>query len=327
MVKAVVFACALLACATVAAAANCPAFAGQEAACSENTCGHYVFKGRFTLQGAQKFRLPSVKNGLRLGKSASPSDCCARCREQNECMYWNFFAKSGACYLYTEGLCSAEQTGGQAVYIPKEPNSYVGGKCKGARGSAVGKKGVPNGAAGMEKLPEKSFCLISDNALNVNMQLNGYLDNRTSNPGKGVKKVRVWIREMGFMWRGPEGKPHAMRIVARRSPQQERGEGFLDHIEVDGSVIPKLMLGDELNLFHGQASVMFDAYEKEGPYDVDVYNLRIENLLEGQIRLRPVHPLLQLPGDAMVHINLDVNDMGHSPDIHGVLGQTYRSTQ
>lgn len=79
-----------------------------------------------------------------------------------------------------------------------------------------------------------------------------------------------------------------------------------------------------MNLFEGQATLLFDSQAKEGPYEVDVYSLRVEGLLEAQIRLRPVHPLLRQPGDAMVHMTLDVQEIGSSANVHGVLGQFYR---
>jgi len=57
-----------------------------------------------------------------------------------------------------------------------------------------------------------------------------------------------------------------------------------------------LQLGDELNLFEGQATLLFESQAKEGPHEVDVYSLRVEGLLEAQIRLRPVHSFLRQPG-------------------------------
>ena len=98
----------------------------------------------------------------------------------------------------------------------------------------------------------------------------------------------------------------------------------MDSIEVDSTDVPKLTLGDELNLFDGEALVSFEAYEKTGPYDIDVYRLKIGSLLEAEVRLRIAHPLLQLDGDAEVHMNLDILEMQYSPIVHGVLGQSYR---
>jgi len=72
-----------------------------------------------------------------------------------------------------------------------------------------------------------------------------------------------------------------------------------------------VQLGDEVNLFEGQASILFDSYEKSGPVDVDRYSLKLEGLLEADIYVRPAHPLLQHKDDAMVHLNLDIAEVHH----------------
>lgn len=88
-----------------------------------------------------------------------------------------------------------------------------------------------------------------------------------------------------------------------------------------------LQLGDELNLFEGQATLVFDSQAKEGAFDVDVYSLRVDGLLEAEIRLRPVHALLRQPGDAMVHLTLDVIEIASTSRVHGVLGQFYQDNR
>lgn len=126
------------------------------------------------------------------------------------------------------------------------------------------------------------------------------------------------------MW-SSKGKSHTLHMGARRGPERKRLEGYLGFIKVDGTSVPRLALGDELNLFDGEAVVSFDSYEKTGPYDVDVYKVKVQGLLEAEVRLRIAHPLLQLENDAEVHMNLDILDLDYSTDVHGVLGQTYRA--
>ncbi|GJP44405.1 hypothetical protein CLOM_g13716 [Closterium sp. NIES-68] len=246
----------------------------------------------------------------------------------------------GLCYLYTAGLCSSDNSAEikRTVYTPKDPISYVGGRCNGD--APMKEKHTPAISSSLQvSLPERSFCLFSDPELHINMRLGGYLDRRTTltNPAN-QPTPRVWIRELGFVWRSPtegdatsgksgkEGPVHNMRFVARRGPQEARGEGYLAALEVDGTLVPRLMLGDELSLFDGQATVTLDAHEKSGPggADVDKYKIRIEGLLEAEVRVRAAHPLLQRDGDAMVHLNLELEQVHYSMDVHGVLGQTYR---
>ncbi|CAI5467899.1 unnamed protein product [Closterium sp. Yama58-4] len=244
--------------------------------------------------------LPAARGGLRLGKAAQPADCCNKCREQANCSYWNYFVDTGLCYLYTASLCSSDNSAEikRTVYTPKDPKSYVGGRCN---GDAPKKdKNLPAISSSLQtSLPERSFCLFSDPELHINMRLGGYLDRRTTlaNPAN-QPTPRVWIRELGFVWQAPaageestgkggKDRPvHTVRFVSRRGPQEARGDGYLAALEVDGTLVPRLMLGDELSLFDGQAIVTMDAHEKSGPgsADVDKYTIRIEGLLEAEIR-------------------------------------------
>ncbi|CAI5468823.1 unnamed protein product [Closterium sp. Yama58-4] len=350
---------ALLAILPVVLANNCPNFANGRSACTQDTCGRYVYKGKFTVQGTKQYRLAAAPNGVNLGPNATPGDCCQQCRSNGDCAFWNLLLPSGLCLLFTEGACSGDAN----VYIPGLPNSYVGGRCnsesklattaasaaaddgasavKWAVGPALyhSKIGAaPTGPVAHEKLSDRAFCLISDPSFHINMQLSGYMDNRgasASTPSSfgGNSRtqrpavVRAWIRDVSLMWGrgGPGQAQHVLRMAARRTAQQERGDGYVAKIEVDGHAMPKLVLGDELSLFNGAATILLAAYEKQGPYDVDVYALKVPGVIEAEVRVRRVHPLLQEPDDAEAHINLTILDVAYSPTVHGLLGQFYRA--
>lgn len=175
---------------------------------------------------------------------------------------------------------------------------------------------------GISPLVPTSFCLLTDREFHINMLLSGYVVNM---PSPDVKPVRSWIRELSFFW-VKNGKAHSVVLSARRGPAQERGDGFLQSITVDGTVLPHLTLGDEASLFEGDAAVSFEAYEKAGNFDVDVYRVQIEGLFEGEVRLRIATPALQEVNDAEVHMNLDILDVEHTPAIHGVIGQSYQES-
>ncbi|CAI5997807.1 unnamed protein product [Closterium sp. NIES-64] len=330
---------------------NCPNFANERSACTQDTCGRYVYKGKFTVQGTKQYRLAAAPNGVNLGPNATPGDCCQQCRSNGDCAYWNLLLPSGLCLLFTEGACS----GDAHVYVPGLPNSYVGGRCnsevKLARTAASAVKwavgpalyhskigAAPAGPVAHEKLSDRAFCLISDPSFHINMQLSGYMDNRgatASTPSafggnsrtQRPAVVRAWIREVSLMWGrgGPGQAQHVLRMAARRTAQQERGDGYVATIEVDGHPMPKLVLGDELSLFDGAATILLAAYEKQGPYDVDVYAIKVPGVIEAEVRVRRVHPLLQEPDDAEAHINLAILDVAYSPTVHGLLGQFYRA--
>lgn len=154
--------------------------------------------------------------------------------------------------------------------------------------------------------------------------MTGYLDDRTESASLlvGGKAVRTWIRELGIIW-AVEGEDHSLLLVAREGKETERGEGFLAKAEVDGSTIPRMDMGKEARMTGG-LTIKFVAIEKSGIYDIDVYSVRIDGLIDMTVQLRVANPLLQTPNDAETHISLAINWMETTSAIHGVLGQTYR---
>lgn len=299
-----------------AVAESCPAFSKVEGGCSTQTCGHFVFKGAFSPSLEKQHTLTSFADGM---TAVSTAACCQLCRLAEGCVFWSFLASASKCKLFGASLCLSAD-----AYDSSVPDSYVGGNCQAVEETPVATN--PADGAAQELLPEKAFCLVSDTDLHINMLLGGYYDSRTVG-AKAVKKgraVRSWIKDVSFMWT-LNGKSHTLHLSSRRGPEQERGDGYMGFIKVDGTLIPRLSLGDEVNLFDGQAVVSFEAYEKTGPYDSDVFKVRIEGLLEAELRLRIAHPLLQMDNDAEVHMNMDILDLEYTPSIHGVLGQTYRA--
>ncbi|GJP64080.1 hypothetical protein CLOP_g21110 [Closterium sp. NIES-67] len=147
--------------------------------------------------------------------------------------------------------------------------------------------------------------------------------------------VRTWIRQLAIMWHDGEGSSsstnastssHSLVLTARDGKQQTRGsEGFLASATLDNVPLPRLTLGQSHMLSNGRLNLSFVGQEKTGPYDVDVYSLRLDNLLELDLKLRAAHPLLQTPEDAQVHINVMFVDSNPSGQVHGVMGQTFRS--
>ncbi|CAI5532665.1 unnamed protein product [Closterium sp. Naga37s-1] len=173
--------------------------------------------------------------------------------------------------------------------------------------------------------PDKAFCLLTDRDLHVNMLLRGYYDERIDNAALVVdgKAVHTWIKELGIVWTA-QGADHKVRLAARGGKQQERGDGFMKSIEIDGEEIPRMKVGDTVTS-DGGLTVHFRGLEKEGPFDVDYYMLTIDGLISLDLRLRVAHPKLQTPTDAEAHINVGIAELEHTEEIHGVLGQTYRA--
>jgi hypothetical protein len=335
---------------TLAQADNCPKFPGRKTGCTAATCGHFAVKGKFRYEHSKQISQVAFSRT----KYPSVAACCNLCRGITGCQYYNYFVSSKRCRLLNYRACfnngnftqlhggvnltyatnfnrgaSATKANTKFIrYYPRIPNTISGGTCNvadvindphltGASGEAFDFNG----------LPDKTFCLVSDKDLHINMKLSGYFDDRTEGAtafNEEGKAIRTWIKELGLMWRS-RGEEHTILMKARKGANQERGDGFMEEVLVDGVAVPRLALGDELNLYNGQASVAFDSYEKVGPYDVDVYKVRIDGMLVAEVRLRVAHPLLQRPDDAQVHISMDIVDLAYTPTIHGVLGQTYRA--
>lgn len=59
----------------------------------------------------------------------------------------------------------------------------------------------------------------------------------------------------------------------------------------------------------GGFSLALVASENVGVFDVDVFNLKIDGLLDLSVRMRVANPMLQSPTDAEAHFNIAVNDI------------------
>ncbi|GJP48928.1 hypothetical protein CLOM_g8202 [Closterium sp. NIES-68] len=270
-------------------------------------------------------------------KKASPQTCCNTCASYKSCTYWQYIPditidgkkSDGACYLvhddidYTCGELTAQYA---TETKPIALQVRTGGECNPAANIVndphlVGAFGTHFDFNGR---PDKAFCLLTDRDLHVNMLLRGYYSDDTENAALVVdgKAVHTWIKELGIVWFA-KGADHKVRLAARSGKQQERGDGFMKTIEIDGEEIPKMNVGDEVTS-EGGLTLRFAALEKEGPYDVDYYTLTIDGLVSLDLRLRVANPKLQTPNEAEAHINVGIVELEHTDDVHGVLGQTYR---
>ncbi|CAI5500269.1 unnamed protein product [Closterium sp. Naga37s-1] len=159
------------------------------------------------------------------------------------------------------------------------------------------------------------------------MMLRGYYSEDTRNTTLIVdgKAIHTWIKELGIVW-FTNGATHTARLVARNGKQQRRGNGFMRMIEIDGQIQPHMKLGATVLPSNGTGlTITFEGEEKEGPYDVDHYTLKVDGLLSLDVKLRIAQPSLQTPTDAEAHINVGVSEFARTDAIHGVLGQTFRA--
>ncbi|CAI5493694.1 unnamed protein product [Closterium sp. Naga37s-1] len=311
-----------------------------QGACTPANCSKGGIPAKWKTSNLLKHKLGVeiyVKGNPLTVKKASPQTCCNTCAATPRCTYWQFIPDitidgtktPGACFLVHDEI---DYTCGQIIaqYAtetkPVHLQVRTGGECNGAPGilndpHLVGAHGTHFDFNGR---PDRSFCLLTDRDLHVNMLLRGYYDERTEGATLVVdgKAVHTWIKEVGIVWTA-NGATHKVRLAARSGKQQERGEGFMKTIEIDGSPIPRMALGDSVSAAGG-LTITFKDLEQEGPYDVDYYTLSIDGLVSLDLRLRVANPKLQTPTDAEAHINVGIVELEHTEEIHGVLGQTYR---
>eukprot|EP00850_Spirogloea_muscicola_P013574 SM000093S24385 [mRNA] locus=s93:23231:24851:+ [translate_table: standard] len=297
--------------------------------CTNTTCGTMFFKAKFELPQAQAHRISTIFAVTTIGQ------CCNLCRTTAACSLYMWELQKNACTLLKPTVCTqgtdkvpfttAGSQDSRVFFDNCEYPIFVGGLCNPNVVNDPHFTGAQGTRFDFNGLPDRTFCLVSDKALHVNMKLSGYLDSRTAGATafKNGKAIRTWIRELGLLWT-VNGVRHTAVLVARSGKQQERGAGYMARIEADGQEVPRLTLGDTISLGDKTATLTFAGYEKTGPYDVDLYTLSIPGLLEAEVRLRVAHPLLQTKDDAQVHINVQLLDLEFSPEVHGVLGQTYR---
>ncbi|CAI5493374.1 unnamed protein product [Closterium sp. Naga37s-1] len=261
--------------------------------------------------------------------AVNAKDCCAACKagatatnkKPFACRFWVHIPSSPS-----EGKCNGKECG-KCLLLPdlksllptkSDKNGSGGKKVRiGKNCAAVENDPHFTGAHGTKfdfnGLPEKNFCLYTDRAVHVNMGMREYLDSRST-------------QSAALVVNGSAPATHSLVLTARNGKEQLRGaSGFLASAEIDGTPLPRLTPGETRSLAGGKVSLEFVGEEKTGPYDVDHYYLRIDGLLELDLKLRPAHPLLQTPDDAQVHINVMFTDASVSSSVHDVMGQTYRS--
>eukprot|EP00271_Cylindrocystis_brebissonii_P001440 TRINITY_DN116_c0_g1_i3.p1 TRINITY_DN116_c0_g1~~TRINITY_DN116_c0_g1_i3.p1 ORF type:complete len:495 (-),score=39.14 TRINITY_DN116_c0_g1_i3:294-1778(-) len=279
-----------------------------------------------------------------LGQFSKVSGCCNACNAYDGCVYWRYL-NQGHCYMVNSNLTlkhtwDAGQTGYNIAYKFAEwkpklgayycgfPLTVVGGTCRQVVASVnedphlVGAEGTKFDFSGVLA---KSFCLLSDESLHVNMLLDGYFDKRIKFAKAGKKETghRSWIKELGIIYKSG-GEEHKLHLVARKGKETSREkDGFVAAINVDNAPVELPKVGERLELSKG-AVLWFSRVEEIGTLQVDSYELILDGLARISIKVRVAHPALHTAEDAHVHFNIGMRRLQTTPNVHGVLGQTYR---
>ncbi|CAI7746400.1 unnamed protein product, partial [Closterium sp. NIES-54] len=269
--------------------------------------------------------------------------CCQKCAQADVCVFFHYepplVPGNGVCRLLT----SLDKFTVDNTKTSVDP-SYIGGKCNplaevkndphfvGAEGTRFDFHGELN----------RSFCLLTDRDLHINMGIKGYEDSRMavggrrgisgvgSRGGGGKRRhklpIRSWIRELYMTWRDPIGRQHSVFLKARDGKEQTRGErGLIERMVLDGRPLtPPTQVGQAV---HGEGTfhmVLAAAGPMGDGRDRDTYRVRVAGVASMEISLHAAHPLLQTAEDSYTHFNVYFKYLNNTNAVHGVLGQTFR---
>lgn len=190
---------------------------------------------------------------------------------------------------------------------PEEPGCEGDPHFTGADSSHFDFSGVPN----------NTYCLISDPHFHVNAFFGGYYGVYESNPSKSL----TWMRKIGVLW----GR-NSVLFEAREGSHAEYEEGYMASIKFNGEKVNLPSPGDRASFAGGHLVISWvAAKEQSGDEIIDVYALDIKGVVSMILELRPEMPHFRTETDGTVHFDVYFPAVYLSDNVHGVLGQTFRS--
>ncbi|CAI5507815.1 unnamed protein product [Closterium sp. Naga37s-1] len=162
--------------------------------------------------------------------------------------------------------------------------------------------------------PNRNYALISD----AHVQVNAFFGGRYGVWAKHAKAL-TWIRSLAVMT-----GHHLLILDARRGASAEYGDGYLARMVVDGKVRELDTPGTSVQLWPGAELAWVVGGKRDGNDLIDVYELRVANVVTLRVTLRPEIAAMRTATDGTVHMSIGVDWASLSPSVHGVLGQTFR---
>ncbi|GJP52559.1 hypothetical protein CLOM_g11661 [Closterium sp. NIES-68] len=246
-----------------------------------------------------------------------------------EAKYWMFEqtceeGNGGICTCFNADACADEWSFSPAWMEPAEgqgtdrfepaSNWTVGSLC------TANEKGDPHftGADGshfdFSGRPNRNYALISD----AHIQINAFFGGRYGVWANHAKAL-TWIRSLAILT-----GHHLLVLDARRGASAEYGDGYLVRILVDGSAMELDTPGTSLQLWPGAELAWVAAGKRDGGDLIDVYELKVANVVTLRVTLRPEIAAMRTATDGTVHMSIGVERASLSPAVHGILGQTFR---
>ncbi|CAI7816324.1 unnamed protein product [Closterium sp. NIES-53] len=296
--------------------------------CLTSRCVSYT-KGRWLLSSGTASTIISANGNMNYERYKVGVKRCNSVALSGGAAWTNISANNNMNYeRYMVGVArdSAVQDGAMRFVPP----SYIGGKCNplatvkndphfvGAEGTRFDFHGDLN----------RSFCLLTDRDLHINMGIKGYEDPRLVVAGRrgGKRRHRLPIRELYMTWRDPFGRQHSVFMKARDGKEQRRGErGFIERMEIDGrSISPPTQVGQAVQGEGPFHMVLLSTGPMGDGRDRDTYSVRVGGVASMDLSLHAAHPLLQTADEAHTHFNVYIKYLNNTDAVHGVLGQTFR---
>ncbi|CAI5512610.1 unnamed protein product [Closterium sp. Naga37s-1] len=211
-------------------------------------------------------------------------------------------------------------------------------------------------------LLDRSFCLLSDRRIHINMGIKGYQP-IANLPGTATSLDEESLAA-ALEAASKEKKPrHIRQLEQERLSVEELGE--LERMRANGSLLLTDVVVAALEREMGrrssksgweeeQHSIQYAKHELKARLlrakpiriwisggfklllaetrsfkgkDEDEFHLTIDGVVEMGITARLAHPLMQTATEAQAHFNVYIARLNHTNGIHGVLGQTFRAEE
>lgn len=135
-----------------------------------------------------------------------------------------------------------------------------------------------------------------------------------------------FISELGLIWKS-KGVEHKVRIETRSSSEPDRKSGFLKYFGVDGRPVKALKVGESASL-PGDMVVKFLEVSKEDSFDVEIYSIVIEGILNLNLRVKPADDVFQTENEAFIHFEVLLNELpGEEGTIGGIFEEEFNEVQ
>ncbi|GJP32902.1 hypothetical protein CLOM_g17487 [Closterium sp. NIES-68] len=274
---------------------------------------------------------PKFSEAFTYSATKDPNEECWKvCQYHNQgnrpdpVVYWQYEpftdpTTGGLCTCYGEEVCKdkhfidpARDNGVRPEFI------YVGKICPANGTGDPHFVGADSSRFDFSGRPGEDYALISD----AHVAVQAHFDGRWGK-WEGRNKALTWMRQISILW-----GHHTIVFEARTGWAADYRTGYLQRLVVDSEEVKLGVPGSHLesaSFFDGQVDIKWAAAKKVlGDDLVDEYEVRIGDILALRLTLRPEIAMLRTEDDGLVHFTVDVMSAKLSPNVHGVLGQTYR---